>query len=198
MKPYLARDLLLDSYIPLPLPPLFVPFRLFLFFVTTGPASLKIMSASTTSTTSTAYAQARRRQRGGGGDRDAMGNSTSGVEAKVVVMGSAGSSLHPNHQHPCPLTVLSSTLGVGKTSLVQRYTTNTFSSTKIAATAGASFHVKKTIVNGVPVRLQLWDTAGQERFRSLVSFSYFWIAFTTGQPEVAACLPCITGISKQP
>ncbi|KAG8952771.1 hypothetical protein FRC04_003694 [Tulasnella sp. 424] len=109
------------------------------------------MSASTTSTTSTAYAQARRRQRGGGGDRDAMGNSTSGVEAKVVVMGSAG---------------------VGKTSLVQRYTTNTFSSTKIAATAGASFHVKKTIVNGVPVRLQLWDTAGQERFRSLAPMYY--------------------------
>ncbi|KAG8909756.1 hypothetical protein FRC00_009503 [Tulasnella sp. 408] len=108
------------------------------------------MSASTTSTTSTAYAQARRRQRGGG-DRDAMGNSTSGVEAKVVVMGSAG---------------------VGKTSLVQRYTTNTFSSTKIAATAGASFHVKKTVVNNVPVRLQLWDTAGQERFRSLAPMYY--------------------------
>ncbi|KAG8897537.1 hypothetical protein FRC01_011296, partial [Tulasnella sp. 417] len=108
------------------------------------------MSASTTSTTSTAYAQGRRRQRAGG-DRDAMGNSTSGVEAKVVVMGSAG---------------------VGKTSLVQRYTTNTFSSTKIAATAGASFHVKKTVVNGVPVRLQLWDTAGQERFRSLAPMYY--------------------------
>lgn len=58
--------------------------------------------------------------------------------------------------------------GVGKTSLVQRYTTNSFNSAKTAATAGAAFHVKKTVVNGVTVRLQLWDTAGQERFRSLV------------------------------
>ncbi|KAG8899220.1 hypothetical protein FRB99_006851 [Tulasnella sp. 403] len=96
-----------------------------------------------------AYAQAKRRPTRD--SRNNLGNSTSGVEAKVVVMGSAG---------------------VGKTSLVQRYTTNQFNSTKIAATAGAAFHVKKTIVNGVTIRLQLWDTAGQERFRSLAPMYY--------------------------
>ncbi|KAG8860166.1 hypothetical protein FRB96_004191 [Tulasnella sp. 330] len=92
---------------------------------------------STTSTDRGPYAQARRRpqkerERGlstGGGV------STSGVEAKVVVMGNAGAS-------------------------------------KTAATAGAAFHVKKTVVNGVTVRLQLWDTAGQERFRSLAPMYY--------------------------
>ncbi|KAG9034962.1 hypothetical protein FRB95_012252 [Tulasnella sp. JGI-2019a] len=103
------------------------------------------------------YAQARRRpqkdqQRGGlSAGAGGGGISTSGVEAKVVVMGNAG---------------------VGKTSLVQRYTTNSFNSTKTAATAGAAFHVKKTVVNGVTVRLQLWDTAGQERFRSLAPMYY--------------------------
>jgi hypothetical protein len=58
--------------------------------------------------------------------------------------------------------------GVGKTSLLQRYTQNKFDPKNTTSTTGAFFVAKKVTVNGVKVRLQLWDTAGQERFRSMV------------------------------
>lgn len=41
-------------------------------------------------------------------------------------------------------------------------------SSSLPTTIGASFLVKKLIMDGVKVRLQIWDTAGQERFRSMV------------------------------
>jgi hypothetical protein len=63
----------------------------------------------------------------------------------------------------CPLQQ-----GVGKTSLLQRYTQNKFDPKNTTSTTGAFFVAKKVTVNGVKVRLQLWDTAGQERFRSMV------------------------------
>jgi small GTP-binding protein len=62
----------------------------------------------------------------------------------------------------------SSQQGVGKTSLLQRYTQNKFDPKNTTSTTGAFFVAKKVTVNGVKVRLQLWDTAGQERFRSMV------------------------------
>jgi small GTP-binding protein len=58
--------------------------------------------------------------------------------------------------------------GVGKTSLLHRYTQNKFDPKNTTSTSGAFFVTKKVYVNGVKVRLQLWDTAGQERFRSMV------------------------------
>lgn len=58
--------------------------------------------------------------------------------------------------------------GVGKTSLLQRYTQNKFDPKNTTSTSGAFFITKKVYVNGLKVRLQLWDTAGQERFRSMV------------------------------
>lgn len=58
--------------------------------------------------------------------------------------------------------------GVGKTSLLQRYTHNKFDPKNTTSTSGAFFVTKKVYVNGLRVRLQLWDTAGQERFRSMV------------------------------
>lgn len=63
---------------------------------------------------------------------------------------------------------LSPEKGVGKTSLLQRYTQNKFDPKNTTSTTGAFFVAKKVTVNGVKVRLQLWDTAGQERFRSMV------------------------------
>ena len=59
-------------------------------------------------------------------------------------------------------------LGVGKTSLLQRYTQNKFDPKNTTSTSGAFFVTKKIYVRGFKVRLQLWDTAGQERFRSMV------------------------------
>ncbi|KZT54507.1 hypothetical protein CALCODRAFT_416488, partial [Calocera cornea HHB12733] len=57
--------------------------------------------------------------------------------------------------------------GVGKTSLVRRYTSNTFHPPSTQSTTGAFFVTKKCTLDGVGVRLQIWDTAGQERFRSM-------------------------------
>mmetsp|Transcript_27998 Transcript_27998/g.37930 ORF Transcript_27998/g.37930 Transcript_27998/m.37930 type:complete len:88 (+) Transcript_27998:48-311(+) len=56
---------------------------------------------------------------------------------------------------------------VGKTSLILRFTENTFDS-KYQATIGIDFLTKTLFVDDKMVRLQLWDTAGQERFRSLI------------------------------
>ena len=56
--------------------------------------------------------------------------------------------------------------GVGKTSLLLRFTDGEFDPTR-EATVGVDFRVKVVGSNGNQVRLALWDTAGQERFRCL-------------------------------
>jgi len=89
-----------------------------------------------------------------------------GLDSKIVVMGNSGltrlcSFLRAGHlQRFNP--------GVGKTSLLQRYTQNKFDPKNMTSTSGAFFVTKKVSVQGLKVRLQLWDTAGQERFRSMV------------------------------
>ncbi|KAL4966577.1 Rab family GTPase [Aspergillus stella-maris] len=77
---------------------------------------------------------------------------SSSLEAKIVVLGAQG---------------------VGKTSLVHRYTQNTFTPTK-QSTVGASFVTKRVLdsTSDTLVRLQIWDTAGQERFRSISRLYY--------------------------
>ncbi|XP_064388100.1 uncharacterized protein LOC135336273 isoform X2 [Halichondria panicea] len=72
------------------------------------------------------------------------------LEAKVVVLGSQG---------------------VGKTCLVLRHVSNTFSQS-VSPTIGASFFNFSMTVNGYRIKLQLWDTAGQERFRSMAPMYY--------------------------
>jgi small GTP-binding protein len=66
----------------------------------------------------------------------------------------------------CKLIFLGSS-GVGKTSLVNRYTHNTFDK-DYSATVGIDFVTKPIQVGDRTVNLQIWDTAGQERFRSLI------------------------------
>ena len=67
--------------------------------------------------------------------------------------------------------------GVGKTSLMNRYHTGTFTG-QYKATIGADFLSKDlTVTNpttGLPKQctLQIWDTAGQERFQSLGTAFY--------------------------
>ena len=93
-----------------------------------------------------------------------------GIDAKIVVMGNTG----PFFVYlTCFINVTLSTdgaldLGVGKTSLLHRYTQNKFDPRNMTSTTGAFFVTKKVHVDGLKVRLQLWDTAGQERFRSMV------------------------------
>jgi Ras-related protein Rab-7A len=52
---------------------------------------------------------------------------------------------------------------VGKTSLMKRYCTSTFSYSR-KATIGADFMTKAITLNDDQVILQIWDTAGSERF----------------------------------
>ncbi|KAM4795418.1 ras-related protein Rab-42 [Rhinophrynus dorsalis] len=62
--------------------------------------------------------------------------------------------------------------GVGKTSLLRRYTDGEFTDTT-AQTVGVDFCCQEEEPEaGVKVRLQFWDTAGQERYRS-VTRSYY-------------------------
>ena len=65
-------------------------------------------------------------------------NEERALEAKLVVMGNTG---------------------VGKTSLVTRYTEDKFSA-RTTATTGALFVSHKTEFSGFQVKLQIWDTAG--------------------------------------
>ena len=95
-------------------------------------------------------------------------DSQPSLDAKVVIMGSAGTCFDwfqlANSAH-----ILA--VGVGKTSLVTRYVEERFAAHTMTTT-GAFFHSKKVTVDGTKVRLQIWDTAGQERFRSMVSSLY--------------------------
>jgi len=62
--------------------------------------------------------------------------------------------------------------GVGKSSLLLRFTDGTFEE-DIGTTIGVDFKVKVLNVrNKQRVKLTIWDTAGQERFRTLTSSYY--------------------------
>ena len=61
--------------------------------------------------------------------------------------------------------------GVGKSSIAQRYVTDTFRPHG-ESTIGASFMSKMIVNNGSPCKCQIWDTAGQEKYHSLAPMYY--------------------------
>ncbi|CAG5132753.1 unnamed protein product [Candidula unifasciata] len=61
--------------------------------------------------------------------------------------------------------------GVGKSSIVMRFVTNTFKSA-LESTIGASFMTKTIVVDGDTFKFQIWDTAGQEKYRALAPMYY--------------------------
>lgn len=67
--------------------------------------------------------------------------------------------------------VLLGALGVGKTSIITRYSQKKFVGTT-SPTIGASFTTLRVNVGDARVRIQLWDTAGQERFRAMAPLYY--------------------------
>jgi Ras-related protein Rab-22 len=67
--------------------------------------------------------------------------------------------------------VLLGDTGVGKSSLVLRFVTNTFDKYS-ESTIGASFMSKLIMVDGTPIKYQIWDTAGQEKYHSLAPMYY--------------------------
>ncbi|XP_069468462.1 ras-related protein Rab-38-like [Ambystoma mexicanum] len=77
----------------------------------------------------------------------------------------------PSKEHLCKVLVVGD-LGVGKTSIIQRYVHKVYSQ-HYRATIGVDFALKvlkwdqETVV-----RLQLWDIAGQERFGNMTRLYY--------------------------
>ena len=61
--------------------------------------------------------------------------------------------------------------GVGKSSLLLRFTSDLFSDS-YSCTIGIDFKVKTIELNGKKIKLQIWDTAGQERFRTITASYY--------------------------
>src|SRR3989338_8603890 len=61
--------------------------------------------------------------------------------------------------------------GVGKSSLLLRFTDDTFSENFIS-TIGVDFKIRTVNLEGKVIKMQIWDTAGQERFRTITSSYY--------------------------
>lgn len=61
--------------------------------------------------------------------------------------------------------------GVGKSSLLIRFSDDTFSGSYIT-TIGVDFKIRTVNIDDKRVKLQIWDTAGQERFRTITSTYY--------------------------
>ena len=61
--------------------------------------------------------------------------------------------------------------GIGKTSLIVRYTKGIFLQYS-ESTIGCSFNAKPLELDNKKVRLDIWDTAGQERYRSMMPMYY--------------------------
>lgn len=60
---------------------------------------------------------------------------------------------------------------VGKTSLVHRFTTDSFDP-HLANTIGAAFISKEHTSKDRTIKFEIWDTAGQERYKSLTPMYY--------------------------
>lgn len=61
--------------------------------------------------------------------------------------------------------------GVGKSNMLSRYLSDTFSSDS-KATVGVEFGSKNSEIDGNIVKAQIWDTAGQERYKSITNAYY--------------------------
>lgn len=61
--------------------------------------------------------------------------------------------------------------GVGKSSLINRWTLDTFSPT-LVSTVGVDFKAKKVPLDGKTLNVQVWDTAGQEHFHKITQNYY--------------------------
>ena len=61
--------------------------------------------------------------------------------------------------------------GVGKTNLIKRFITNTFSENS-KATVGVEFISKSYKINNQVFKIEIWDTAGQERYKSITAAYY--------------------------
>ncbi|XP_006164210.2 ras-related protein Rab-12 [Tupaia chinensis] len=105
-----------------------------------------------------------RRAGGGGGGLGAGSPALSGGQARR------------RKQPPRPAdfklqVIIIGSRGVGKTSLMERFTDDTFCEA-CKSTVGVDFKIKTVELRGKKIRLQIWDTAGQELKKSITSAYY--------------------------
>ena len=86
--------------------------------------------------------------------------------------------------------VLIGDCNVGKTAIVERLSSNTFSE-QYKPTVGTGHTYWSTSINGTVVDIQLWDTAGEERFATLAPIYYkdssaAIIVYSQDEPQSAA------------
>ena len=62
--------------------------------------------------------------------------------------------------------------GVGKSSIVTRFSKNIFKSEYEVTIGGSYFQNTVTLPNGTAIKLHIWDTGGAERFRSMAHIYY--------------------------
>ncbi|KAL7842374.1 hypothetical protein SRHO_G00240630 [Serrasalmus rhombeus] len=108
-------------------------------------------------------------RRAGGGAAGFGGGSATGSPA-------LGASARRRKTPPRPAdyklqVIIIGSRGVGKTSLMERFTDDTFCEA-CKSTVGVDFKIKTVELRGKKIRLQIWDTAGQERFNSITSAYY--------------------------
>ena len=72
---------------------------------------------------------------------------------------------------PCKIVLLGES-GVGKTSIINRYISGTFSQEVMTSTASTFVSKKIELDDKKKIKLQIWDTAGQERYRCLAKIFY--------------------------
>ena len=94
--------------------------------------------------------------------------SNGDIEPKLIFEKLHNTNLDAKHQFRICIVGDSN---IGKTSLLLRYSDNTFKST-MTNTIGVDFRVLMLKYNDINIKLQIWDTAGQERFKS-ISVNYF-------------------------
>lgn len=61
---------------------------------------------------------------------------------------------------------------VGKSSILQTFTTGMPAITDMKSTIGVEFSTKNVHINDVVIKMQIWDTAGQERYRAITAAYY--------------------------
>lgn len=76
----------------------------------------------------------------------------------------------PNYNGQFKLLLLGD-IGVGKTSIVQRYCDDTYSSDQMS-TIGIDFRIQSINIGNKNYKLYIWDSGGHERFRSITASYY--------------------------
>ena len=79
-------------------------------------------------------------------------------------------TMYPEYNYLFKLLLVGDS-GVGKSSLLLRFSDDTFSDTYIS-TIGVDFKIQTLMLGDKTVKLQVWDTAGQERFRTITASYY--------------------------